>query len=110
MRAERPLFDDDPAVETRYLWVQNRLFDLRYSANLLTSEASTVENAAPRVAKWKAEIETLHTEMEGLRARYPQLVKSLEKYWTPPAKPAAKMVKKRVRGLIGFIFQVPTLQ
>jgi hypothetical protein len=90
MRAERPMFDVDPKVETRYLWAQNRLFDLRYAANLLTSEASTVENAAPRVAKWRAEIESLKTEMEGLRDRYPVLVKSLEKYWTPPRpRPAA---------------------
>ena len=58
MRAERPMFDVDPEVEKRYLWVQNRLFDLRYAANLLTNEASTVENSAPRVAKWKAEIES----------------------------------------------------
>jgi len=53
MKAERPLFDVDPKVEIRYLWMQDRLFDLAYSANLLTGEASTVENAAPRVAKWK---------------------------------------------------------
>lgn len=87
MRTERPLFDVDPAVERRYMWVQNRLFDLRYSANLLTAEASTVENAAPRVAKWKAEIASLREEMEALRERYPQLVKNLDKYWTdPPAR------------------------
>src|SRR5438034_3850479 len=92
MRAERVMFDVDPQIDTRYLWVQKRLFHLRYSANLLTSEASTVENSAPRVAKWKAEIESLKVEMEGLRDRYPQLVKSLEKYWTeapPRQKPAA---------------------
>ena len=95
MRAERPMFEVDANVEKRYLWIQNRLFDLRYSANLLTNEASTVENSAPRVAKWKAEIESLKTEMESLRERYPQLVKSLEKYWTetprqrPPQAPAA---------------------
>ena len=88
MRAERPMFDVDRKIETRYLWAQNRLFDLRYAANLLTNEASTVENAAPRVAKWRAEIESLKTEMETLRDRYPALVKSLEKYWTaPPPRP-----------------------
>src|SRR5438105_7150037 len=54
MRAERPLFDVDPKVERRYLWVQRRLFDLKYSADLLTNEASTVENSAPRVVKWKS--------------------------------------------------------
>ncbi len=58
MRAERPMFDVDPKIETRYLWMQNRLFDLRYAADLLTNEASTVVDSAPRVAKWKAEIES----------------------------------------------------
>ncbi len=89
MRAERPMFDVDPKIETRYLWMQNRLFDLRYAADLLTNEASTVVDSAPRVAKWKAEIEALKTEAEGWRERYPKLVESLEKYWTfpPPRGP-----------------------
>ncbi len=93
-RAVRPMFDVDPATETRYMWVQNRLFDLRYSANLLTNEASTVENSAPRVAKWRAEIASLQAEMEGLRDRYPQLVKSLEKYWTPSTKAQVVAARK----------------
>jgi hypothetical protein len=90
MRAERPMFDVDPKIETRYLWMQNRLFDLHYAADLLTDEASTVVDSAPRVAKWKAEIEALKTEAEGWRERYPKLVESLEKYWTftpPPREP-----------------------
>ncbi len=78
MRAERPMFDVDPQIEQRYMWVRNRLFDLNYSANLLTNEASTVENAAPRVAKWKAEIESLREEMKQLEDRYPKLVSSLD--------------------------------
>lgn len=81
MRAERPLFDVDPKVETRYLWIQDRLFDLRYSYNLLTGEASTVVDSKSRTDRWKAEIETLKAEMLGLQDKYPQLVKSVEKYW-----------------------------
>ncbi len=93
MRAERPLMDLDPKVEQRYLWAQNRLFDLRYAANLLTGEASTVVGSEARVAKWKAEIETLKAEMTAMQGQYPLLVKSLEKFWTtpqrrPPAVPA----------------------
>ena len=84
MRAERPLFDVEPKVEQRYLWIQNRLFDLHYSANLLIKEESTVEEAAPRVAKWRAEIETLKAEMEGLSQRYPALTESLKKYYELP--------------------------
>ncbi len=89
MRAERPLADLDPKLETRYMWIQNRLFDLRYAADLLTNEASTVVDSAPRVATWKAEIEALHQEMEPLRERYPDLVASLDRYWTfpPPRTP-----------------------
>ncbi len=91
MRTERPLFDVDPKVEARYVWVVNRLFDLRYSANLLTGEASTVEGSEQRVAKWKEEIKVLQSEMEGLRAQYPKLVENIEKYWTypPPKVPGA---------------------
>jgi hypothetical protein len=89
-KAERPLFNIDPRVEMRYLWMQNRLFDLAYSANLLTNEASTVENAAPRVERWKAEIAALKAEAETWREQYPKLYESLQKYWTTPQRrPAA---------------------
>jgi len=108
MRAERPMFAIDPAVETRYLWIQRRLFDLRYSADLLTNEASTVENAAPRVEKWKAEIGTLRDEIKQLEQQYPRLVASVQKYWTfPPPRtqrpaaeaPAAAATRRRARNL-----------
>jgi len=42
MRVERPIMDLDPKVEQRYLWAQNRLFDLRYAANLLTGSPGHV--------------------------------------------------------------------
>jgi len=84
MRAERPLFDVEPQVEMRFAWLQNRLFDLAYSVNLLTNEASTVVDSASRVARWKAEIETLKHESLGLQEKYPQLVAKLERYWNPP--------------------------
>ena len=86
MRVERPMLDVDPKVEQRYLWAQNRLFDLRYAANLLTGEASTVVGSEARVAKWKAEIEALKTEMTATLEQYPLLVKSLEKFWTQPQR------------------------
>jgi hypothetical protein len=83
MRAERPLFDVEPQVEVRFAWLQNRLFDLAYSVNLLTNEASTVVDSASRVAAWKAEIETLKHEALGLQEKYPQLVGRIERYWNP---------------------------
>ena len=82
MRAERPMFEVDPQIETRYMWMQNRLFDLKYAADLLTDEASTVVGSEARVEKWKKEIAALKAEAETWRGRYPQLVQSLEKYWT----------------------------
>lgn len=82
MKAELPLFEVEPQVEMRYAWLQNRLFDLAYSVNLLTNEASTVVDSASRVAKWKEEIEKLKEEALGLQERYPKLVANLEKYWT----------------------------
>ena len=84
MRTEQPLFDVDAKVEQRYLWVQRRLIDLRYSANLLTGEASTVVDSESRVARWKLEIEELRKEMVTLREGNPKLVASIERYWTPP--------------------------
>ena len=98
MRAERPMFDVDPKIETRYLWMQNRLFDLRYSADLLTNEASTVVDSAPRVAKWKAEIESSQNRGARLGASVIQnWCESLAKYWTftPPARGAAARRRRR---------------
>ncbi len=86
MRVERPMFDVDPQTETRYLWAQNQLFDLRYSANLLTNESTTVVDSEPRVVKWRAEIESLKTEIETWQDRYPKLVQSRAKYWNPPQR------------------------
>jgi len=75
--------DVEPAVEMRYAWLQNRLFDLAYSVKLLTDEASTVVDSAARVARWKSEIESLKQEALGYQESYPQLVASLERYWNP---------------------------
>ena len=41
MRAERPLFEVDPKIEQRYMWLQRQLFDLAYSVNLLGNEGTT---------------------------------------------------------------------
>ena len=59
MRAERPLFDVEPQVEQRYLWVQRRLFDLFYSANLLDERGHDVRRPGEaRSRSGKAEIES----------------------------------------------------
>ncbi len=97
MRSERPTFDIDPQVEARFQWVQRRLFDLAYSRNLLTGEASTVVGAEARVAKWKQEIAQLKTETEALTDRYPVLVKYLERFWRDPSQQAKQAVAARRR-------------
>ena len=84
MRTEQATFEVDKEFESRYLWVQRRLIDLRYSANLLTGEASTVIDSESRVVRWKAEIEILKNEMLALQNRYPTSIANIEKYWTPP--------------------------
>jgi hypothetical protein len=85
-RAERPMFDVDPAVESRYLTIQRRLFDLAYTLNLLVNETSTFSNAAEKEKDVRAEIDSLRVEATALLAPYPVLLKSLEQYWTPPAR------------------------
>ena len=97
MRSERPTFDIDPQVEARFQWVQRRLFDLAYSRNLLTGEASTVVGAEARVAKWKQEIAQLQKETEALTDRYPVLVKYLERFWRDPSQQAKQAVAARRR-------------
>ena len=88
MRSERPLFDVEPQVEQRYLWVQRRLFDLNYSANLAVNEATTFVEPARRVTMWKDEIDALKTEMLTLQSRYPKLVENVQRFWTfPPPAP-----------------------
>ncbi|MFN0104408.1 MAG: PSD1 and planctomycete cytochrome C domain-containing protein [Bryobacteraceae bacterium] len=97
MRSERPTFEVDPQVEARFQWVQRRLFDLAYSRTMLTAEASTVVGSEERVARWKAEIATLQTEVEALKDRYPALVQNLEKFWREPQKQAKQAVTARRR-------------
>ena len=108
MRAERPLFEIEAAVEARYIWVQRRLIDLRYSVNLLTGEASTVTGSAPRVARWKQEIEGLKAEMLALQDRHPKLVSSVERYWTypPPRPPGVEAPKRPVTSIEPFVNSV----
>jgi hypothetical protein len=91
MRVERPLFEVEPEVEQRYLWVQRRLFDLAYSVKLATTEASTLVEPKKRIALWKGEIEALKTEVLALTGRYPKLVENVQRFWkfAPPPAPGA---------------------
>ncbi|HTV17737.1 MAG TPA: PSD1 and planctomycete cytochrome C domain-containing protein [Polyangiaceae bacterium] len=89
MRAERPLFEVEPDVERRYLWVQRRLFDLAYSVKLATNETTTLVEPQKRMARWKGEIELLKVEVLQLEARYPQLVDNVRRFWNYPPPPGS---------------------
>lgn len=66
--------DMDPAVENRFLWVQQRLIHLDYLAKLLTGEPGTKpEEAREKAVRFRAEIQTLKEEMAALGDRYPEI-------------------------------------
>jgi hypothetical protein len=86
MRAERPTFPVDPKVEQRYMWYQRQLFDLAYSINLLGNEGSTFTNGAEKGVKWKAQMEGYRVQASAELAAYPDLIQSLDRFWSPPRR------------------------
>src|SRR5688572_31279854 len=86
LRAERPMFEVDPKVEQRYMWLQRQLFDLAYSINLLGNEGTTFTNGAEKRVKWQAEMAAFKAEATSLLEKYPQLLQSLDKFWNPPRR------------------------
>ena len=77
MRAERPMRADlDPKVETRYLWVAQRLFDMNVIMGILsTGEKQTnPEWAAKKLEGMKLEQKQLQAEIATLKDRYPEMV------------------------------------
>jgi hypothetical protein len=89
VRVERPMFPIDPKVEQRYMLSQRELFDMPYSINLLANEGSTFTNGAEKGVKWKATLANMKAQAATAFAAYPQLIASLEKYWTPKPRAAA---------------------
>jgi hypothetical protein len=88
-RAERPLFAVDAKAEQNYMWLQRKLFDMSYSTNLLSNETSTFVNATEKGTKWKAMVADLKAQASAMLVKYPQLVATLEKYWTPRQRAGA---------------------
>jgi hypothetical protein len=77
------MFDVDPKVEQRYMWFQRQLFDMAYSVNLIANEESTFTSPKEKAAKWKEQVQELKAQATKELAAYPQLIASLEKFWTP---------------------------
>jgi hypothetical protein len=76
MRAERPMRADlDPKVETRYLWIAQRLFDMNVIMGILsTGEKQTnPEWAAKKLEGMKLEQKQLQDEIATLKDRYPEM-------------------------------------
>ncbi|MBV9549837.1 MAG: PSD1 domain-containing protein [Alphaproteobacteria bacterium] len=99
MRAERPMFQVDAKTEQRYMQLESQLFDMAYSINLLKNEGSTFTNGAEKASKWQAMLADLKAQAMSALAAYPQLITSLEKFWTPrqnAARPAAPAANVRV--------------
>jgi hypothetical protein len=102
--AKRPLFDVDPQIETRFSWVEQRLFEVSSMVGTLTNIPQTnPEETALRIAKLKAEIRKLRAEMEAIKDRYPQLVQFVAKYWAerqrdPDAAAAAQKADAKNAG------------
>ncbi len=91
MRAERPLRADiDPQVETRYLWVEQRLFDLNVMMGILANEdkQTNPEWAAKKLQSMTLEMQRLQAELQPLKERYPELVAHVAKI-APPKPPVA---------------------
>jgi hypothetical protein len=93
VRVERPMFPIDPKVEQRYMLSQREMFDMAYSINLLANEGSTFTNGAEKGAKWKAMLADMKAQAISAFAAYPQLIASLEKFWTPRARAAPAPAK-----------------
>jgi hypothetical protein len=78
---ERPLFDIDPETEKRFLWLEQRIHELNYVANLLDKEPGTKpEESARKVKEFNAELKTLQVEVDALGKRYPALPQQIERY------------------------------
>ena len=77
MRAERPMRADiDPKVETRYLWVAQRLFDMNVIMGILSNgeKETNPEWAAKKLEGMKLEQKQLQAEIATLKDRYPEMV------------------------------------
>jgi cytochrome c553 len=78
---DRPLFPVDAATESRFLWLQKRLFQLNYLARLIEGEpGEKPEEAKGKVVKFRAEIAELRQELDTIGEKYPQLKAHLARF------------------------------
>jgi hypothetical protein len=83
----RPTFEVEPQLETRFMWVEQRITELDHTARVLTESPGTNKNSDKKLAQMHAEIERLQAEIDGYKDRYPELAKRVAKYGTDMPKP-----------------------
>jgi hypothetical protein len=98
-RALRPFFTIDPQMETRFMWVYQRMFDLHYTANLLEGDpGSKPEQAARQVKKFREELAQLQAEIDSMSKVHPEIAAYIKSVPYPgekdPAAPKRAAEKK----------------
>ena len=71
---EQAIFDIDPQLQARFIWVNQWLFDRHYTANLIENDpGSKPEQDARQVKKFREEIAQLQSEIDAMSKQYPQI-------------------------------------
>jgi hypothetical protein len=74
----RPMAAIDPAIETRFMAAEQRLFYLSYAANLLHDEpGSKPKEARQKVERFVGEMEQIKADMSFLKAEHPEMFAQL---------------------------------
>ena len=75
--AIRPLAALDPAVEARFIWIRQRLFDLYVPLNLLVkAPGQHPDESARKIEEYREEMAKLEAEADGWKRLYPELAAS----------------------------------
>jgi hypothetical protein len=86
--AQRPTFNIDPQIERRFMWAQDRMWELDLRVRYLSDlPGSRPEESARKVAAMLSEIRGLQAEMNAVKDRYPQLAEHVAWYGTNLPKP-----------------------
>jgi hypothetical protein len=85
--AIRPLREVDAAIETRYLYIRQRVTELNGFANFLKNEKTLDQAIAkPKAEACRAEIAALKAEIKALQDRHPELAEAVLKIGAPKAE------------------------
>ncbi len=93
--AVRPLNDEDPAIEQRFIWARQRYSDLNAAIGDLSGNKDIDQKtAAVKIQACKDELAVLKPELDAMRQQHPELADLIAKTIDPKAgKPAGPMKK-----------------